>query len=91
MSARITPKSKLNAALKPRVMLVSNKVKNTGPLDSLKKHTIDIDPERIRFEFQEENLGTVLSRILWDIAVLVLMSIALFALSFVAFVRYDVR
>ena len=31
MSARITPRSKLKAALNPRVILVSSKVKNTGP------------------------------------------------------------
>jgi ABC-type transport system involved in multi-copper enzyme maturation permease subunit len=52
---------------------------------------LDVKTSRINFQFREESLDTVLSRSLWDIGMLVLIAIAFFAASFVAFLRYDVR
>ncbi len=59
--------------------------------DMFLNESLDVSMESINFEFREESLATVLDRSLWDIAVLVLLTIVFFTAAFVAFLRYDVR
>jgi ABC-type transport system involved in multi-copper enzyme maturation permease subunit len=53
--------------------------------------SLDVSQQLVRFEFKEENLGTVVTRALPDIAVLAILAMLFFTASFVAFIRYDVR
>jgi len=59
--------------------------------DMFLNESLDVSMESINFEFREESLATVLDRSLWDIAVLVLLTIVFFTAAFLAFLRYDVR
>jgi len=69
----------------------AKKVEYRGFMDMFDARKLDVDASRIRFDFREEDLATVVSRSILDIGVLALMSIIFFAASFVAFLRYDVR
>jgi ABC-type transport system involved in multi-copper enzyme maturation permease subunit len=69
----------------------AEKVEYQSMWDMMEKQKLDIDINRISFQFREESLGTVFSRAVTDIAVLAIMALVFFAASFVAFIRYDVR
>lgn len=55
------------------------------------KRSLDVKLDQVSFDFREESLATVVSRSLWDIGMLALLSIVFFAAAFVAFLRYDLR
>ena len=59
--------------------------------DMFLNESLDVSMESINFEFREESLAEVLDRSLWDIGVLVLLTLVFFTAAFVAFLRYDVR
>ena len=69
----------------------ARKVEYTGLLNMLDRQKLNIDPNKIKFEFVEESLDEVVEKSILDIGVLALMSIIFFAASFVVFLRYDVR
>jgi ABC-type transport system involved in multi-copper enzyme maturation permease subunit len=52
---------------------------------------IDVKPQEVTFNYIEEPAANVINRTLWDIAVLVIMTLMFFVASFVLFMRYDVR
>jgi ABC-2 type transport system permease protein len=60
-------------------------------VDLFAKEKLEINPERIKFDFREEVLGAVVARVLWDIAVLAFMALLFFTTAFTAFLKYDVR
>jgi ABC-type transport system involved in multi-copper enzyme maturation permease subunit len=53
--------------------------------------SLDVDQQNIKFTFQEESLGAVVGRSLWDFGVLALLAIVFLATAFIAFIRYDAR
>ena len=69
----------------------SRKIEYTGLFSMFESQKLDIDPNKIKFEFLEESLPEVVERSILDIGVLALMAIIFFAASFVVFLRYDVR
>jgi len=52
---------------------------------------LDIDRNFVTFDYEEEDLGTVVYRSIWDIGILAILAIVFFAAASVAFLRYDVR
>jgi ABC-type transport system involved in multi-copper enzyme maturation permease subunit len=53
--------------------------------------SLEVEQQNIKFAFQEESLGAVASRTLWDFGVLILLALIFFTAAFVAFLLYDVR
>lgn len=59
--------------------------------DLFKSPELDVSLDAVSFTFDEESVAEVLSRSLFDIAVLALMAIIFFLIASVMFIRYDVR
>jgi ABC-type transport system involved in multi-copper enzyme maturation permease subunit len=53
--------------------------------------TLDVKLSDVNFQYTEESLSTVVSRIMSDMLVLALMTLLFFVLAYVMFIRYDVR
>ncbi len=53
--------------------------------------SLDVEQQNIRFTFQEERLGQVVGRSMWDFGILILLALVFFTAAFIAFIRYDAR
>lgn len=74
-----------------RKMVLGRIAAITEPQELGMTTTIDIKPQEVTFNYTEETATTVINRTLWDLGVLVIMTLMFFVASYVLFMRYDVR